>query len=247
MADKRKGPLFRVLNRVFGASAPYTPVARLVALAVAARLDEDWLGWMSIADICRRTGYSRSAVKTALNEVCDGPKPLFARVMSTKTKGRVHRPCYEFRLVSDPEAFAASRDAARRLLHDPKDKPPITTQSPDDPKDRPCQPQVRGASGNPVGGVSRPDTRSQDDPKDLPELLPEDKREQTNGSSACRPETTRKRDRELTKKNYSEGLDEIARMQGRVRAPLGRRPAAPSEVGSIPNNQSASDTETGDD
>jgi hypothetical protein len=117
--DRTPSPLAFVLDRLFPKRerAPYAPLERLVVLAVVRAMSPDGAAgecncFLSYPTIARWTGISLASVKRMLQRHCDGPAPLFYRLLTGQTRGRYHA-CYRFTLVRHPEQFAAARDKAR--------------------------------------------------------------------------------------------------------------------------------------
>jgi len=109
----RMSPFALVANRVLAEDSKLSPSQRLVALAVAKRLNGRTGVWsMSYADIANRTGLSVSTVQRSLAVLCDGPAPLFARRPSGEPVGTRRR--YQFTVVINVAAFRAKRDEHRR-------------------------------------------------------------------------------------------------------------------------------------
>lgn len=125
------GPLRVVARRVFVPACDLSPQARLVALAIAERMNPHGVAWPGYGDLARRTGLARSTVGKALAELCDGPAPVFAR--TRRGRGTAYA------IVSDPQAFAERRDEARAAwnakqadasgyrLHTTRERDPLTS------------------------------------------------------------------------------------------------------------------------
>ena len=131
MTDRGRRPLHpavRVQNRVLSKGCRLTATQRFVALAVAARFDATGFAFMSNRDIQERTGYGRRAVQRAVAAICDGPTPLFARQLPGP------RRAYEFRLVTNPAAFAKARDETRASQGHPKTRTDSTKGVPRAPR-----------------------------------------------------------------------------------------------------------------
>jgi hypothetical protein len=112
-------PLTFALDRLFPkrGRAPYATVERLVVLVVIRAMSFDPAEgtcdcFLSYPTIARWSGVSLASVKRALQKHLDGPAPLIARSKPGQTRGHRHA-CCRFTLVTDPERFAAGRDAAR--------------------------------------------------------------------------------------------------------------------------------------
>ena len=208
MGSKPLSPFIRVSKRVLNKRADYSSSERLVALAVADRFDSTGLCFMGINDIVARTGLGRSTVKNSLRELCNGKNPQFARTLSSFTKGRSHRFCYEYRIVSDPPFYAAGRDAARRAMVGRKDKRAITNGSVLAPKDKRGPARRIGAPNDPQGAIGCPTTGSHVNPKDSPELPHEE-------DVATRQQSTkRKDDKEHCREQYKKALKELSMKRG---------------------------------
>lgn len=117
-----------VLHRVFAADAPYSPTARTLAAALACYINIDHASgracvYHGLQRLARETGMGLRTVKRAGAELegRTGKPVLFARARGsaearTDSQGKQHykpRQLYIWRLVTQPESFAQSRDAAR--------------------------------------------------------------------------------------------------------------------------------------
>lgn len=104
---KEKHPTLQVFARVLSPRCQLKSTERLVALALAARLNKRGECWPSVADIIARVGVGERTVQRALKTLIDSDMPIFARrwVLDHKT------PVYF--LVRNPTAFAEARGRKR--------------------------------------------------------------------------------------------------------------------------------------
>jgi hypothetical protein len=118
-SDRKWSPLIFALERLFPkrGGAPYASAERLVVLVVIRAMSFDASAdafncFLSYPTIARWSGVSLATVKRALRTHTDGPAPLVVRSKPGRTRGYPHA-CYRFTLVTNPEALAFARDAAR--------------------------------------------------------------------------------------------------------------------------------------
>ena len=102
MMPRPPGPFLRVKKRVLAASCTLSPSERLVALALADRMNQEGRCWPGYQDIATRTGYSVSTVGRCLETLCDGEQPLVLRRSRGGGRG------YIYELVSNPAKLAAA-------------------------------------------------------------------------------------------------------------------------------------------
>lgn len=110
-------PFFRVVDAMLAPSA-LPSSARLVAIAIARRFNEDGFAYMSIADVATRTKLNWHTVWRAL-KVLRNATPQIIEMRRRANTARNRRGCYEFRLVQHPVAFTEARDRARAARFTP--------------------------------------------------------------------------------------------------------------------------------
>jgi len=113
-SEYKPTPKQRISDRVISKSCRLSSATRLVALAFASHLNGAARCWPTQELIAAETGLGLRTVERAVQDLCDGPTPMFAR--STRRYGGRG---WFYSFVNDPAAYAAARDAAQA-------KPPAT-------------------------------------------------------------------------------------------------------------------------
>lgn len=93
--SRRPRPVVIVKDYILTPGCKLSPSARLVALAVADRMNGAGESFPGYEDIARRTGVSQRHVGACLRELCCGERPLFSRRFD---KGH-GRKCYRYTLM----------------------------------------------------------------------------------------------------------------------------------------------------
>lgn len=110
---ERLSPFIRLLEHVSRPGSPFTPLERLVAITVGSHMDDAGLAWPSVRRVCERTGLGRTAVRNALDVLCDGPAAVLERVVGgTDPGGRPRASEYRLR-AANGVAMKPGRNATR--------------------------------------------------------------------------------------------------------------------------------------
>src|SRR5689334_12637708 len=101
-------PVRFVMDRLFALDAPYQPREIVVVLAIVRHMNAaTGECFPAYKRISRQTRVSTRDITRILAQHCNySPAPLLARAFESG------RRSYTYKLVKDPEAFAAARDAA---------------------------------------------------------------------------------------------------------------------------------------
>lgn len=151
---------------------------RLVALAIADRMNRAGISWPGYDDIAIRAGVHRSTVVKVTKELCEGPQAIFNRAFA---KGRGQKS-YQYELtlgIVAPGDFSNYR--SQRLSRAPSSR----SQRPDKvpPGDLTKSPPATRISSEKQptesGGASRAARHPLATPKLPPDLTPEQRRERT--------------------------------------------------------------------
>lgn len=114
---KNLSPFLIVKKRLMNPDCKLPAAARMVALAIADRLNTGtvkgmWGRWpVSMKDIAERSGASVATVKRWTEILCNGPVPMFSRRF---VKTRDGRHVYQYALVTNVEGFVKGRDRVRQ-------------------------------------------------------------------------------------------------------------------------------------